>query len=212
MRSARGITFLEVVFSSAMLAVVAATITSGFAMIDRLSVIGERKLAAYEVAHRLVLQFLDNPTEMPPDTLPLPGEVTGRVEKFWYLLNDSELTPEEDGEKGVTTRGQVNTRQLSVEERISARMSMVTVEVYEDENGRRAAEPIATINRVYDPFAGAEDDPATFMKHLQKKFEGQPEVQALLQSLMAQMIQEQQQKKLQNAPPPLQPPTDSTKQ
>lgn len=207
MRHERGITFLEVVFASAMLAVVAATITSGFALIDRLSRIGERKLAAHEVAHRLVLQFLDNPTQMPEDTLPLPAEVTGRVEKFWYLLNDSELTEEDTQDSGVTTRGQTNTQQLSVEDRINARLSMVTVEVYEDDNGRRSLAPIASITRLYDPFAGAEDDPATFMKHLQKKFEGQPEVQALLQSLMAQMVQEQQMKNQQNAPPAMQQPT-----
>lgn len=207
MRHERGITFLEVVFASAMLAVVAATITSGFALIDRLSRIGERKLAAHEVAHRLVLQFLDNPTQMPEDTLPLPAEVTGRIEKFWYLLNDSELTAEDTEDSGVTTRGQTNTQQLTAEERIQARLSMVTVEVYEDDNGRRSLAPIASITRLYDPFAGAEDDPATFMKHLQKKFEGQPEVQALLQSLMAQMVQEQQMKNQQNAPPPMQQPT-----
>ncbi|MBL0921315.1 MAG: type II secretion system protein [Phycisphaerales bacterium] len=205
MRTARGITFLEVVFASAMLAVVAATVASGFSMIDRLSRIGERKLAAYEVAHRLILQFLDSPTEMPDDTLPLPGEVTGRIEKFWYLLNDSELVDESGGEAGVTTRGQTNTRQLSVQERIQARLSMVTVEVYEDDNGRRSAAPLASITRLYDPFAGSDEDPATFMKHLKKKFEGQPEVQALLESLMAQMLAEQQAKQSQNAPPPLQP-------
>jgi hypothetical protein len=73
---------------------------------------------------------------MPNDTLPLPGEVTGRIEKFWFLMNESELTPEDTGETGATKRGSVNTNLLSAEERVQAGLSLVTVEVYEDVNGR----------------------------------------------------------------------------
>lgn len=182
----RGITFLEVVFASAMLAVVAATVSSGFAVIDRLSRTSEQQLAAHEVAHRLILQFLDNPTDMPNDALPLPAEVTGRIEKFWYLREVAKLTPGTDDPTNVSTRGRINTQQLSAEERLETRLSMITIEVYEDADGRRAAAPIASISRLYDPFAGAEDDPAAFIDHLISEFDGRPEMQEMLRQLRAQ--------------------------
>ncbi len=201
MRSERGISFLEVVFSAALLSIVAATVSTGFSVIERLSRNGERSLAAYEVAHRLILQYLDNPLQMPDDSLPLPAEVTGRVEKFWYLKNESELTPEDTGESSATVRGSINTNLLSAEERIQAGLSMVTIEIYEDFNGRRGPAPIATLTRIYNPFHGSDDDPASFMSHLEAKFKDNPEIRSLFQSLAVQMRQEEERKKQQNAPP-----------
>jgi hypothetical protein len=209
MRSERGISFLEVVFSAALLAIVAATVSTGFSVVEGLSRNGERQLAAYEIAHRLILQNLDNPGHMPSPDLPLPAEVTGRIEKFWYLRNISKLTPEGDSAAGSTVRGQVNANLLSTEERITAGITQVTIEVYEDFDGRRAATPLASLTRIYNPFAGSEDDPASFLDNLTFELADNPDIQALLRQLFQQQMQDIQRQQQQSAPPALQQPAEA---
>ncbi|MGH7133923.1 MAG: type IV pilus modification PilV family protein [Phycisphaerales bacterium] len=61
----RGTSFLEVVLASVLLAVVATSVVSALAFINRAEVRQKQQLAAFEVASRLLLQFLDDPKAMP---------------------------------------------------------------------------------------------------------------------------------------------------
>lgn len=61
----RGTSFLEVVLASVLLAVVATSVVSALSFISRAEIRQKQQLAAFEVASRLMLQFLDDPEAMP---------------------------------------------------------------------------------------------------------------------------------------------------
>src|SRR5215831_14815037 len=61
----RGMTFLEVVVATALLAVVSAAMFGMFGFATGMQLRGQRMLACAEVANRLMLQYLDEPTKMP---------------------------------------------------------------------------------------------------------------------------------------------------
>src|SRR5438034_427021 len=61
----RGTSFLEVVLASVLLAVVVTSVVSALSFINRAEIRQKQQLAAFEVASRLMLQFLDDPEAMP---------------------------------------------------------------------------------------------------------------------------------------------------
>jgi type II secretory pathway pseudopilin PulG len=66
----RGLTFLEVVLSTVLVGVIAASLLTLFGFINSTQRREQRYLAAAEVANRLMLNYLDNPAAMPD-----PGKV-----------------------------------------------------------------------------------------------------------------------------------------
>lgn len=190
----RGISFLEVVFASALLATAAATIASSFDLVDNIAVRNRHRLNAYELAHRLVLQFMDDPESLPPTDLPLPmGNSTYR-----YILNDQVLAADQ-GSTGITIREGVHSAQAGgFVGRAQARIVMVTVEVYVEEDGRRAGSPIATLTRIYDPFMFADEDPEAFMGNLIHMAEDEPALRPILEQVREQQRQKAQEQQAQD--------------
>lgn len=179
-----GVTFLEVVFSSVILALAAAAITGAFSLIERLSMRDEARLDAYEVAHRLILQYMDDPDSLPPTHLPI--EIGNR--RFHYAAGAEALLQEPGAaEAGVDRRESRNVAQLDSTEILRGRLLLITVRVdWERPDGFR--DTVAVLSRVFDPFGDA--DSMQMLTHLRKAFENQPEMQMMIE----QMIQTQRQK------------------
>lgn len=179
-RRHRGVTFLEVLFSSALLSVAAATITGAFATVERLATRDEKRLAAYQVAHRLILQCLDNPNQMPPDSVPQEQVVRRETVRFYYLLQESVLLKDDNAGGEATVRRAENANLVASTDLLSSALLMLTVQIYEEEGGRRAAEPIATLSRVKDLLGDADSDPEAFMQWIIRAFKDNPAVQQML--------------------------------
>lgn len=69
-KSRRGMTLLEVVLATALLATVGAVVSSVLSQVARGEQQRRQRLHAYEVANRLILQYLDDPKMMPNPRVP----------------------------------------------------------------------------------------------------------------------------------------------
>lgn len=179
-RASAGVTFLEVVFAAAMLGAAAAAITSAFSTITRFTAREDVRLSANEVAHRLILQFLDDPSTLHPDTDVFP---MGKS-RFRYLVNKQVLVPEEFGvAEDVTKTGARAAVSTTFADKLKARLLMVTVEVYEDRGARPTGEPMASISRIYNPLSNAEDDQDAFLNHVIDLVGDDPALKGLFEQL-----------------------------
>ena len=181
-RARGGVTFLEVVFASAMLGIATSGFVAALGAVETLDALSARRLEAHEVAHRVILQFMDDPRSLQEDT-PYP---LGRG-VYRYIVRKDVLLPEDAESERVSIRKTAHTKTLDPIARIRARLTMVTVEVFEDEDGLRGRDPLATLTRIYDPFADAEHDPQSFMQHVVDMFEGDPTMQQLLLQALPKM-------------------------
>lgn len=181
-RSRGGVTFLEVVFASAMLGIATSGFVAALGAVETLDALSARRLEAHEVAHRVLLQFMDDPRSLREDT-PYP---LGRG-VYRYIVRKDVLLPEDAESERVSIRKSAHTKTLDPLARIKARLTMITVEVFEEEQGRRGTDPLATLSRIYDPFADAENDPQTFMQHVVDMFEGDPVMQQMLMQALPKM-------------------------
>lgn len=85
MSSRRGLTFLETLFASALLAIVAAAVFGALSFVLGRQHHEQRTLAAYELANRIILQYLDDPEQLPDSSLPLEY---GKDRFRWALTID----------------------------------------------------------------------------------------------------------------------------
>lgn len=188
-RGARGVTLLEVVLASTLLAGAAATITGAFAAILRFTQRQELRLAATEIGHRIILQYLDDPEALRPDRDVFP---LGRA-KFRFLLNRQVLTDAQTGMEDVSVRKAEQAQNLGFMEKLK-NLQMVTVEVYEDINGQRGPAPLASISRIYNPLGDPDDDPDAWMRNVANLFSDEPQIkQMFLAAMQVQRQQKQQQ-------------------
>lgn len=143
----RGMTFLEIVVATAMMGVVSAAIFGVFGFLTNEQWREQRKLDATEVANRLVLQYLDNPTGMPDSRKTLEYPLGSGNKYRWEYSEDQvrldEVAPEQ--------RDQQRQSPLSPD-----RFMQVTVRVWlsEDSGGARTPDvstPAATLTRMLDP-------------------------------------------------------------
>ncbi len=153
-RRASGLTLLEVVLAVVMLSGVTASIMSAIAYVERGDARDRRRLAAYEVANRLVLQWLDDSKAMPEPWLPI---AYGDRYQFFFELSITPATMvlnERQGGAGETTLQGLD------------RYRIVAVRIMDaDESDPRRARPstdeLALIWRVYDPAASRNPDSTT---------------------------------------------------
>lgn len=172
----RGVTFLEVVFAAVILAMAAGAISGAFALIERLSLRDDARLAGYEVAHRLILQFMDDPESLPPEHLPLE---MGKF-RFRYTLGKEALLEDPTGERGVERRQGQNVNNLEMADRLRGRLLLLTVQVnWERPDGY--VDEVATLTRVFDPFATS--DSTTMLRHVLDAATD-PEVKQMLENLL----------------------------
>lgn len=81
----RGATLLEVVLASVILGMVAVSVTSAISFVARSDLHGQRKLGAYELANRVILQYLDDPDLLPSQSSPYDD---GRFLYRWELIEE----------------------------------------------------------------------------------------------------------------------------
>lgn len=189
----RGVTFLEVVFSAVILAIAAGAITGGFALIERLSLRDDARLSGYEVAHRLILQFMDDPEALPPEHLPLD---MGRF-KFRYTMGKEALVEDVAGETGVERREGRNVSNLDMAERLRGRLLLIRVQVNWD-HGDGSLDEVASLSRVFDPF-GDTSDSAQMLKHLRDATANNPELQQLIDNMISAEEQKKQQQEFEKS-------------
>jgi len=161
-RQRAGMTFLEVIVAFALLGVVTAAIFGVFGFVSGTQLRQQRMLACAEVANRLMLQYLDEPTGMPDTHKPVEYGPQGAPARFrWDYAED-----------------QVQIIEVMADQRDQSRQSpfspdrfrQVTIRVWlgEESGGSRFPEgdtPSATLTRMVDPMAPRNPD--SFMNMLQ---------------------------------------------
>lgn len=142
------LTLLEVVLAVVILGLVTAAITGAISAIESMNAHSRQTVAAYEIAHRLVLTWLDDDRRMPTETLPLDY---GPYRFMW-----------DKDEAGI--RMNINEAQkansTSTPQALN-RFRLFTVNVYmaEGEGLQPYKGPLlASISRMYDPAAPRNPD------------------------------------------------------
>lgn len=71
----RGVTFLEAILASVLLAMVASTLAGGVSFMTQSQRRMDQKLGAAELANRLILQFIDDRESLPDRSLPIEYDI-----------------------------------------------------------------------------------------------------------------------------------------
>lgn len=146
--SRRGMTFLEVVIATAMLGLVASAAFGVFNFITSAQWREQRRLGATEVANRLIMQYLDNPTGMPDPSRTVDYGPEEAMSKYrWEYSEDPVVLVEAAPEN----RDQTRSSPLPPD-----RFKQVSVRVWLSEysGGTRFPEPStpsAILTRMVDP-------------------------------------------------------------
>lgn len=158
----RGMTFLEVVAATALMAIVAASIFGVFGFVAASQSRDMQKLAAMEVANRLILAYLDDPVNMPdPNKTVDYGPPEAPLRFRWDYREEPVVVVEAAADQRDRTRQSPLTND---------RFRQVTVRVWlsEQSGGARRPDvstPMATLTRMLDPVAPRNPD--SFMNMLQ---------------------------------------------
>ncbi len=141
-------TFLEVVFATALFAIVASSILGVFSFTVSAVTREQRQLACAEVANRLIMSYMDDPTDMPdPNKTVDYGPAESPLHFRWDYQEDPITFVEPKGD----ARQRVRESPLR-----NDRFVQVTVKVWlaETSGGSRVADestPQIVLTRMYDP-------------------------------------------------------------
>jgi len=143
----RGVTFLEAVLASVLLAMVASTLASGVSFMTRSQSRMDQKLGAAELANRLVLQYIDDRDSLPDKALPIEYD----VDLYRWTLEEAPVQFVFDNAVEDSTGGVGNGASLG-------RIKLITVRVWlgVDSGGAlsyTSEVPSCTITRLIDPLA-----------------------------------------------------------
>lgn len=141
-----GLTFLEVVISLAMVGTIAAMITGAIGFMERAHLANRLRLDAAEVAHRVVIQQIDDDQLWKQEANRV--ELNGTV--FEFDLNLEVLTKDESSSESRGRRNARATNEVTFNERLVSKLHLVTARVWAVDPPQQSAEPLATITRVYD--------------------------------------------------------------
>ncbi len=146
-------TFIEVVAAMALIGVIASMIAGTIAFSRNASGIMHRRAEAAEAAHRIIIQHLEDPGVL--DKGPRRVDLNGTL--YHYELREFALIGEDAG-AGTTRRKRIDIAQATMNERLSSKVHMVSVDIF-DAGALDAApaRPLATLTRVYNPLN--TDDP-----------------------------------------------------
>jgi len=138
---------LEVLLAVLLLCLSTAVVMGAITTLTTMEARGRKRLAAMEVANRLILQRLDDEKAMPPQSVPISY---GNYRFFWQLDE-------------VPATMIINRRQESANPNLQAldRFKLIGVTVFESEqNGdfETRGDPIAFLSRIIDPFAPRNPD------------------------------------------------------
>ncbi|MFN0134056.1 MAG: type II secretion system protein [Phycisphaerales bacterium] len=171
----RGMTFLEVVFASVLLALVAGSMFAAFAFIFTSQAREQARLGAFEVANRLILSYLDDSTKMPDSNKTLDYGPPEALQRFRWQYKEEPLTLYE-----VAGENRDQSRQSPLS---NDRFKRVTVRVWLSEYSGgspnfEGTSVQATVTRMLDPIAPRNPD--SYMNMIQSP-EG---LQKLVEQLM----------------------------
>lgn len=162
----RGVTFLEVALAIALLAGLAASVTAAFAGLRRSALFEQEKLNAMEVAHRVIVGYMNDPA-----TVPKPDEYVEQGAGRYRVLFAESMLVEERGSSDETfsLRKPVPIKSATDNERLGAGLIMVTVRVFPyDESGPLPRDTmLAELSRLYDPYASDQHEDV-FMRHVMR--------------------------------------------
>ena len=159
MLNRRGMTFLETIVAVAIIGMLAAAVTSAISFIGNTQRRQQRQLEAAEIAHRLILQYIDDPDEMPKPTETI-GPINGDVFRYEQSLEpvavssaiDTSIT-NDSRSNNSSSQGAGAAGGISLD-----RLGVVRIRVWlaEPSGGTRVFDPSmpgAVLARLYDPLA-----------------------------------------------------------
>lgn len=153
MRTARGMTMIEVVVATFTLALAAAMISGGLSFSANLSERNRERLAAAEVAHRIIITHVRDPRELKGQ----PKRVLFDGKYYAFELDEEVLTKELGDGSGPIRRTTRKSAELSLDEKINNQLSLITVRVRLDEPSEKPRPVLATVTRMYNPYGGDSD-------------------------------------------------------
>ncbi|MCA9298616.1 MAG: hypothetical protein KDA28_06090 [Phycisphaerales bacterium] len=149
-----GMTFLEVVLAVALLGAIASTMFGAFEFLFRADARERHQLASAELAHRLMLQFLDDEESMPAPNLPVPYGPADNESLYRWSLERYQLRYEESVAVQEAQSNSRRTRTSPTDTRENLQQIVITVWLAEDSGGSTEpmpGTPMARIVRLYDP-------------------------------------------------------------
>lgn len=149
--SRRGVTFLEAVFATALLSIIAASVFAAADFLIRSDQRHRQTLACAELANRLILQYLDDKSQMPSESAPIEYG----PDRFRFRVEERPLNVREFFQRARAGSGGGANRM--------ARMVDVRVTVWLGEDSGGAMEPGAgvpgvSLSRLMDPLAFRNPD------------------------------------------------------
>jgi hypothetical protein len=145
----RGVTLIETVLGAMLLGMVAATLAGTVGAIQRQAARDKQRLAAIEIANRLVLQQVDDDENLPSQSLPIAYD--GMMFRWNLSVRSAGMTLSDSGRnfESQQTGGGFDIRR---------RLRVATVNVWlAEESGGSATDtsavPRASVSRLFDPIA-----------------------------------------------------------
>jgi type II secretory pathway pseudopilin PulG len=143
----RGVTFLEAILASVLLAMVASTLAGGVSFMAQSQRRMDQKLGAAELANRLILQYIDDRESLPDRTLPIEYD----IDLYRWTLEEAPVDFVFDNMRSDDGGGVGSGASLS-------RIKLITVSVWlgDESGGSRSFTtevPHSKIARLIDPLA-----------------------------------------------------------
>ena len=143
----RGVTFVEAILASVLLAMVASTLAGGVSFMSNSQRRMDQRLGAAELANRLVLQYIDDRESLPDKSLPIEYD----IDLYRWTLEESPVEFVFDNIVDDDSNGVGSGASLT-------RIKLITVRVWlaADSGGSlsyTSEVPNSTITRLIDPLA-----------------------------------------------------------
>ncbi len=150
----RGMTLLEALLAVVILGAATTIAVGGMGAIQRLQEVEQHRLNATEVAHRLLLNHMIDPSSLPSVERPI-AQGAG---VYRYEIEESIVESEERGDRRSRRRARPMS-EATGNQRLQAGLVQVTISVYRDAGGRPdlARGALAELSRIYDPFDTDEE-------------------------------------------------------
>lgn len=171
MHTRRGLTFLEVILSFLLLSIGTGLVLGVLNFTESTIARANFRLNAIEVAHRVVLQRFDDPSELPDDSLPI--QQGDRL--YRWSIDEQALRSSDDG-SGPTVATAVDLASADVATKLRE-PRLITVEVWLHDP--RPGEPtgkLAELKRVWSLFSQFDED--RIMEEVMKVLAEQQDEQA----------------------------------
>ncbi len=153
MRSARGMTMIEVVAATLTLALAAAMIAGGISFSTMVSDRNRQRLAAAEVAHRIIITHVRDPREMEGQ----PKRVLFDGRYYAFDLDEEVVARELSDGSGPARRTTRKSADVGFEEKLNNQLTRITVRVKLDEPSEQPRPVLATMTRMFNPYMGDPD-------------------------------------------------------